>query len=68
MCMKFVIVASRGRNPDNPSERGKSNGKYRQRIEPNWGGVTNTLTGVQKDNYVLEVYEVRCPICEETQD
>ena len=24
-----------------------------------WGGVTNTITGVQKDNYVLEIYECR---------
>lgn len=44
----------RGRNPDNPSERGKSNGRYRQRLEPNWGGVSNTLTSVQKDNLLLE--------------
>ena len=57
--MRFEIVASRGRNPDNPSERGKSNGNYKQRLEPNKGGVSNTLTGVQKDNLVLEIYEVR---------
>ena len=59
MCIKYTIVASRGRNPDNPSERAKSNGTYRQRLEPNVGGVTNTITGVQKDNYVLEIYECR---------
>ena len=59
MCMKYIVVASRGRNPENPSERGCSNGRYRQRLEPNTGGVTNTLTGVQKDNYILEIYEVR---------
>ena len=52
-------MASRGRNPDNPSERGKSNGNYKQRLEPNKGGVSNTLTGVQKDNLVLEIYEER---------
>lgn len=57
--MKYEIVASRGRNPDNPSERGRSNGKYRQRLELNHNGVCNTLTGVLKDNYVLQIYEVR---------
>lgn len=30
----FTIVAMRGRNPDNPSERGR----YKQRLEPNTGG------------------------------
>ena len=55
MYMKsFTIVAMRGRDPDNPSERGKSNGKYRQRIEPNNGGMANTITSVQKDNLLLE--------------
>ena len=44
----------RGRNPDDPSERAKSNGKYKQRLEPNRGGVSNTITSVQKDNLVLE--------------
>lgn len=48
------IIAMRGRNPDNPSERGKSNGKYRQRMEENKDGVSNTLTSVQKDNLVAE--------------
>lgn len=48
------IIAMRGRNPDNPSERGKSNGKYKQRMEENKNGVSNTLTSVQKDNLVAE--------------
>lgn len=48
------IIAMRGRNPDNPSERGKSNGNYRQRMEENKNGVSNTLTSVQKDNLVAE--------------
>lgn len=48
------IIAMRGRNPDNPSERGKSNGKYKQRMEENKDGVSNTLTSVQKDNLVAE--------------
>ena len=50
----YLIVAMRGRNPDNPSERAKSNGNYKQRLEPNRGGVSNTITSVQKDNLVLE--------------
>lgn len=44
----------RGRNPDNPSERSKSNGNYKQRFEPNRGGLCNTITSVQKDNLVVE--------------
>ena len=48
-----IIVAMRGRNPDNPSDRtpGKRLG---QRLEPNESGLCNTLTSVQKDNLVLE--------------
>lgn len=48
------IAALRGRNPDNPSERGKSNGNYKQRLEMNEYGTSNTLTSVQKDNLVVE--------------
>ena len=48
------IAALRGRNPDNPSERGKSNGNYKQRLEMNENGTSNTLTSVQKDNLVVE--------------
>ena len=49
-----MIGALRGRNPENPSERGRSNGMYKQRLEINENGTSNTLTGVQKDNYVVE--------------
>lgn len=49
-----IICAMRGRNPDNPSERAKSNGRYRQRIEMNDKGTSNTITSVQKDNLVVE--------------
>lgn len=48
------IGAMRGRNPDNPSERGKSNGQYKQRLEMNEHGTSNTLTSVYKDNVVVE--------------
>ena len=49
-----ISVAMRGRNPDNPSERGKSNGQYQQRLEMNKSGVANTITSVQKDSMVAE--------------
>ena len=49
-----MIAAMRSRNPENPSERAKSNGNYKQRLEPNRGGVSNTITSVQKDNLVIE--------------
>ena len=52
------IVASRGRNPENPSDRtvGAPTG---QRLEPNFSGITNCLTSVQKDNYVCEPQVLR---------
>lgn len=46
-----IIVASRGRNPENPSDRSAGQ-KLEQRLEPNRQGITNTITSVQKDNYV----------------
>ncbi len=48
-----VIVASRGRNPDNPSDRTPGN-HVEQRLEPNSEGICNCITSVQKDNMVLE--------------
>lgn len=53
-----IIVASRGRNPENPSDRSKGQ-KLEQRLEPNRQGVTNTITSVQKDNYVAEPQVVK---------
>ena len=47
------IVASRGRNPENPSDR-TTGAPTEQRLEPNFSGCSNTLTSVQKDNYVAE--------------
>ena len=49
-----IIVASRGRNPDNPSDR-QTGSPTEQRLEPNQDGICNTITTVQKDNYVLEM-------------
>lgn len=48
-----IIVASRGRNPNNPNDR-TVGVPTEQRLEPNSQGIANTLTSVQKDNYVLE--------------
>lgn len=47
------IVASRGRNPENPSDRTVGSPTV-QRLEPNSQGIANTLTTVQKYNYVAE--------------
>ena len=52
------IVAMRGRNPDNPSDR--TAGIYlEQRLEPQEDGICNCLTSVQKDNLVLEKKNVK---------
>ena len=48
-----LICASRGRNPKNPSDC-KYDAQYEQRLEINYSGASNTITTVQKDNYVLE--------------
>lgn len=53
-----VIVASRGRNPDNSSDR-TAGSPTEQRLEPNSEGICNTLTTVQKDNMVLEPNELQ---------
>lgn len=47
------IVASRGRNPENPKSR-KSGLPTEQMFEPNTEGISNTLTSVEKDNYVFD--------------
>ena len=45
----FLIAAVRGRK-QNPSDI-----RYDQKLEVNKEGVCNTLTTVQKDNYVIEI-------------
>lgn len=48
-----ICASSRGRNPENPSDR--TAGIYlEQTLEFNKDGCTNTLTTVQKDNYIVE--------------
>jgi len=46
------IGAMRGRNPDNPKSRKKGD-NFKQRLEINETGTSNTLTSVQKDNVVV---------------
>ena len=53
------ICASRGRNPENPSSR-VAGLPTEQRLEFNTKGTSNTITTVQKDNYVVETsYRIR---------
>lgn len=47
------IVAMRGRNPDNTSDR-TAGSPTEQRLEVNMQGTSNCLTSVQKDNLLLE--------------
>jgi len=56
------IGESRGRNPENPSDRTVGS-PTKQRLEINSQGISNTLTTVQKDNYVVENL-----IIDDTQD
>lgn len=56
--LHFRIAAFRGRDPENPSYRKHpSCGRFRQRMEINGGGTTNTLTSVGKDNMAYIEYE-----------
>ena len=50
--LEKTIVASRGRNPNNSSDR-KQGIELEQMPEPNSEGICNTLTSVQKDNLLL---------------
>ena len=50
MITEPVCAASRGRNPQNPSDR-TAGIPIVQRLEINQNGTTNALTTVQKDNY-----------------
>ena len=52
MIVEAFAVASRGRNPDNPSDW-TAGIETEQRFEMKEDGRTNTITSVQKDNYVV---------------
>jgi len=56
------IVAMRGRNPENPSDR-TTGAPTEQRLEPRGDGKTNCLTTVQKDNLVYS-YRQDTPVKE----
>lgn len=59
MIVDKQIVAMRGRNPDNPSDR-SAGSPTEQRLEVNTQGTNNCLTSVQKDNLVIEPqYRIR---------
>ena len=51
--LESQVVAMRGRNPDNPSDR-TTGSPTEQRLEVNMQGTSNCLTSVQKDNLVME--------------
>ena len=57
MTTLFSIFALRGRDRDNPSLSGRSNENYERRMELVGRGHTCTITSVQKDNLVLEIYK-----------
>jgi DNA (cytosine-5)-methyltransferase 3A len=50
------IVASRGRNPENPKSR-VAGLPTEQQLEARTDGKTNTITSVQKDNLVMQIPE-----------
>ena len=52
------IVASRGRNKDNPSDRTPGN-KVEQRLEPKFDGTSNCISTVQKDNWLCNSNRIR---------
>lgn len=49
-----VACTYRGRNPENPSDR-TAGAPTEQRLEVNQTGCSNTITTVEKDNYVIQV-------------
>lgn len=52
-----IVVASIGRNPENPNDRkSRSNGTFVQMLESLGWGKTNNLSTVEKDNWIL-IYE-----------
>lgn len=53
-----TIVAMRGRNPTNPSDRTPGI-ELEQTLEVNQNGTTNCLTSVQKDNLVMEKVKIK---------
>lgn len=56
LLLEPVIAASRGRNADEIHGESEESGgaKTEQKLEVNTSGASNTITTVQKDNYVIE--------------
>ena len=56
---EYKIMATRSRNPENPSDRKTPcNGRFVQYGEFKQGGdISFTLTSVAKDNMVVEIYD-----------
>ena len=50
----YYSCASRGRSPTNPSDRSRGI-PTEQRLEVNPSGISNAITTVAKDSYVLEI-------------
>ena len=57
-CIERQIVASRGRNPDNPSDR-TAGMSTEHVLELNANGVCNAITTVQKDNMLMETVKIK---------
>lgn len=57
-----TIAAMRGRDKDNPNDRGKSTDNYAQRLEPKPDGTSNTITSVAKDNLLIEPSVIELPV------
>lgn len=56
--IKYIIVASRGRDLENPKNKLWREGvQWVQQLEVNDTGFTNSITHVSKDNWVLEMYD-----------
>lgn len=67
MFVEQQIVAMRGRNPENPSDR-RAGIELEQRLEPNTEGIANTITTVEKDNMVLDAKCLRMVRTEEGRE
>lgn len=52
---RIFIVASRSRDPIEPSRRGPCLGRMKQKLEARYGGITNTISTVSKDNYLVTI-------------
>ena len=58
------IAASRGRDPENPSDRTSGNPNLEQRLELNTEGITYAITTVSKDNWLLELDKGEEEMCD----